>query len=323
MVVIGVIALLIAVLVPTVSRAFAVARSTICQNNLSQIGSTLTIERADRLAKGEADGWRFQPADTWPGVLFTVVSDTRLIVCPEDSSDVVQTHMFGSPLSMMQYRNLTPTGSLTGNQTRGVSVNLDDAGHQGEGAMNVGTRKGSDQFGEYLEIKCDDNSRVYFDGDTHDGLLRLYTNKNGKTVIKLMNHTCGEYNAILYCGKPLFTNASDPPGVNDPASPMFGWMGPTSSGKIGMEVVLGATYKCSYGMAVGSQNLKFPSHKALVMDYVTGQVDPLNADTPENLRKSARHMNRLNVLYADGAVGAAAPWQFDPTITANANLWQP
>jgi len=320
MVVIGVIALLVAVIVPSMSKMFAMARATICQNNLNKIDAALATDRAQRLSNGARDGWGFQSADTWPGVPFNVVPNVHMFVCPEDNEEHEGWKGFGNPLAWMVYRNID---SSAWKPARNVEVCFADPDHQGWNHMNLGTCTGSDQYGQYIDIKMDDNSIVNAGTDGHDGWVRIYLDKGGKVVAKLMKYSCGEFNALLYCGKPLFVNPpTDTAGVTDPASEQYGWMGPGTS-KNGMEVVLGQTYDCSYAMAAGSEKLRLPAHKVLVIDYSKTIVDPADSDTQKRIYKAARHLGRLNVLHADGAVSRAWPSQIDPTLSQNANLWRP
>ena len=83
MVVLSVLALLVAVLLPTVTSVFAMARSTLCRNNLHQIATALATDRGQRLAAGLVAGWQFPVADAWPGVPYNVCPSPDIYVCPE------------------------------------------------------------------------------------------------------------------------------------------------------------------------------------------------------------------------------------------------
>jgi len=107
----------------------------------------------------------------------------------------------------------------------------------GLGFSYMGTRRGTDSRGDYIEIVLEDRVDIAvtantFDYDNGDGLMRVYLESTGRVVIKLLNYSCGERNCVRYHGKPLF-----PDEVTNPADPLYGWLGPGAS-KVGREVVL-------------------------------------------------------------------------------------
>jgi len=267
MIVIAIIGILLALLVPSFSGAWAVAYSTQCQLNLKHIYDAFIIFDGSEMAKGTvAEGYVFPDAEFWPGIPYLACPEPQVFTCP--CADV-------APYEFANDRPVTETGSDWGGdpeawpplppgaptpardlerkdlseflpdlkyacRNRGFEVGFADASHQGMGHMNLGTREGEDGQGKYIEIGLDDNSPVtagYIDSDGHDGVIRLYQQTGGKVIAKLLKYSCGEYNCVVYKGEPLFVSPSDPAAVTTPGSDRYGWLGPGTS-KNGMEVVL-------------------------------------------------------------------------------------
>jgi prepilin-type N-terminal cleavage/methylation domain-containing protein/prepilin-type processing-associated H-X9-DG protein len=319
MVVIVILGLLLALLVPAGQQAWSVVRITICRNNLYHIYQTFGTAAADSRLSNSGQTPFFPKPDAWIGTAISYSETSNILLCPE-TEDKVQETTLSNPLSHLAYVH----------RVRSFQVAFDDPGHQGFGHMNLGTWTGSDERGDYIDIGTNDNVPIaenyWNDGgaESHDGIIRIYLDAGGRTIAKLMRYSCGEYNCVLYDGKPLFTAASDPAGVTDPSSQMYGWMGPSSS-KVGMEVELGvvATSSCSYGMAKGAELFGTGHHKILVMDYGKPIVDPTISASHDLLLKAGRHMGQINILFTDGSINSFGPTEIDPLIPRNAVFWSP
>jgi prepilin-type processing-associated H-X9-DG protein len=267
-IVIAIIGILLALLVPGFSGAWAVAYATQCQLNLRHIYEAFIIFDGSEMAKGTvAEGGLFPDAEFWPGIPYLACPEPQVFACP--CADA-------SPYEFANDRPVDPeTGGPSGwdpeawpplppvsptpppqpdrksldeflqklryvHRVRGFEVGFADPAHQGLGHMNLGTREGADGRGQYIEIGLDDNSVVtanYMDNDGHDGIIRLYQQSDGQVIAKLMKYSCGELNCVLYKNEPLFTSPADPAYVTNPADPGYGHLGPGAS-KNGMEVVL-------------------------------------------------------------------------------------
>jgi len=321
LVVIVILGLLLALLVPAVQHAWALARMTICRGNLHHIYQTFAVSSAD--SSRRVGGTTFFPTpEAWVGTAIRYSETSNILSCPEFSAEVVQgtagQGTAGNPLSRLAYVH----------RVRNFQVPFDDPAHQGFGHMNLGTWTGSDARGEYIEIGLNDNSPItenYINTyESHDGIIRVYLDVGGETIAKLIKYSCGEYNCVLFDGKPLFVGPDDPAGVTDPASKMYGWMGPGTS-KNGMEVDLGAggTATCSYGMAKGAEQFGAAHHKILVMDYDKYIADPTISEMHDLLQTAARHSGQINVLFTDGSVLSFGPTEIDPLIPGHAYLWAP
>jgi len=316
LVVIVILGLLLALLVPAGQQAWAVARTTICRNNLYHIYQTFGTAAADsRLSNSAASGQTpfFPKPVDWMGTAIKYSETSNILVCSETDDKVQVGVPAGNPLSRMVYVHNVSATPLH------FEIRFDDPSHQGFGKMNLGTWTGSDARGEYIEIGLNDNSPItenyYSSSESHDGIIRVYLNDGGKVFAKLMKYSCGEYNCVLYDGKPLF-----PGGVTDPASSEYGWL----KGKVGMEVELeGTAGVCSYGMAKGAELFGTGHHKILVMDYDKSIVDPTVSASHDLLLKAGRHFGRINILFTDGSIISFGPTEIDPLIPGNAYFWSP
>ncbi len=314
LVVIVILGLLLAILAPAGQQVWAVARNTICRNNLYHIYQTFGTAAADSRLSNSGETPFFPKPGAWMGTAISYSETSNILVCPEwrgeggEEGEVQAGAPEANPLSRMVYVH----------RVRNFQVAFDDPAHQGFGHMNLGTWTGSDERGDYIEIGLNDNSPItenyWSQGESHDGIIRIYLNDGGKVIVKLMKYSCGEYNCVLLDGEPLF-----PGGDTDPASPAYGWL----KGKVDMEVELGATGVCSYGMAKGAELFGTGHHKILVMDYDKLVVDPTVSASHDLLLKAGRHMGKINVLFTDGSILSFGPTEIDPLIPRNASFWAP
>jgi prepilin-type N-terminal cleavage/methylation domain-containing protein/prepilin-type processing-associated H-X9-DG protein len=322
LVAIGMVALLVSLLAPGLNRAWDVLKATMCRENLRRIHEAFKLHKADAIAR-RTDQWPFFPeADAWPMIPYEILTEGQnMFICPATDDQLGESDMgIRNPLSRLVYRNID---SSPWKPARNIEICFADPAHQGWGNMHLGTEPGVDERGPYIDIRLDDNSIVNAKSDGHDGWLRLWENVGGKTIIKLMKYSCGEYNAVLFDGQPLFTKASDPAGVTDPNSQQYGWLGPGTS-KNGMEVELGQkSMTCSYGMTLGCENFRPGSHKILVADYVERILDPTESEVQDKMQEAARHLGQMNVLFSDGSVDSFTPMEIDPLLATNGLLWKP
>jgi prepilin-type processing-associated H-X9-DG protein len=328
LVVLSILAVLGAIFLPSFGRARAVSRATICRNNLRRICDGLAVRVAKLSLISGGQPTHYPMAEEWPFVPFSdFLPVPQVFVCPETDDEIV---IESGVLSNLVYIN---RDSSDWKPARNIEIRFDDPHHQGLGHKHLGTRRGSDERGDYIEVGLDDNSIVterYMDNDGHDGIIRIYFNdrRTGRAIAKLMAYSCREYNTVLAGGKPLFVNypdeppdGADPDMVTDPNHEAYGWLGPGRS-KVGMEVQLGAM-SCSYGMTRGSEKFRAGSGRILVLDYDETIVDPGASNVQDMLQQGARHLGRLNVLYTDGSVRRRGPTEIDPLIPGNARLWRP
>lgn len=319
LVVIAVIALLLMIIMPTYQHAAALTRATLCRNNLHKL-STAFGTHAGGASAGSVKGATSLPgADSWPAVPYSVCPVPTLFICPEKEERSIYT----TPKNPMEGLRFTNSGSGAWINQRGWDIPFTEEGRRVgiDSCLYLGTRRGKDSRGDYIEVGIDDNVAVttsYMDNDGHDGLLRVYLEPNGKVVIKLMKFNCGENQCVLYFGKPLFPDNLH----TDPTDPFYGWLGPSPS-KNGMERELSRGMQCSYGINERSGALRYGDGRVLLVDYDKVIVNLSNAEFPKLMSDAAkRHLGKLNMLLADGAVQTTTPIQLDPLLGGK-KLWEP
>jgi prepilin-type processing-associated H-X9-DG protein len=384
LVVVAIIGILLALLIPSVGTAWDVALDTQCKCNLNRIFQAFGVFAAGGDTGRVLGESQFYPrVEYWPAVPYIVCDDARIFSCPQadaqprdpgedDPFDPAVFDPGGSggsgtggsggttppPSAPEDYSRLEEVlGDLKyACRNRGFEICFADPAHQGLGHMNLGTRRGQNERGKYIEIGTKDCSPVdeaYFKpGSGNDGIIRIQEDADGRITATLVAYWCAEKNCVTYRGEPLFVSPSDPPDVRNPASIYYGWMGPGSS-KQGMEVELvqpppapqqragggeerlnvwGATEETlalvarmtsDYGMARDGGTYRTGQSKPVVMDFCRRVADPEQADFARQLGRSARHSGYLNVLFSDGSVRAAGPSELDPMLLGNSNLWNP
>ncbi|HUS44918.1 MAG TPA: type II secretion system protein [Phycisphaerae bacterium] len=314
LIVIVILGVLLALLVPVGSRAWAVAHATWCRDNLRQIYNGFYVHRAQA---GELAGL-FPKAEQFPFIPKTAMESPRTFICPEDDHDA---DAGGGQMAVTDLLALL----VYINRPRSLEISFADPDHQGFGHMHLGTWEGSDAKGDYIEIGLNDNSPItenYINNwESHDGIIRVYPNIGGTAIAKLIKYSCGEYNCVLFDGQPVFVSPSD---TTDPNNEAYGWLGPDTS-KNGMEVELGVTVamRCSYGMTVGAEQFQSGVHKILVIDHPKLRADYTRPDFQEMLEESARHLGYINILFSDGSVQSFSPMEIDPLVPDNHRLWEP
>jgi len=387
LVVVAIIGILLGLLIPGLGTAWDVALDTQCKSNLHRIFQAFGVFAASGSTGRVLGESQFYPrVEYWPAVPYIVCEDARIFSCPQadaqprepDEDDPFDPAVFDTggsggsggtggggttppppPSGPDDYFRLEEVlGDLKyACRNRGFEISFADPGHQGLGRMNLGTRRGQNERGKYIEIGTKDCSPVdeaYFKpGSGNDGIIRVQEDADGRITATLVAYWCAEKNCVLYRGEPLFVSPSDPPDVRNPASIYYGWMGPGSS-KQGMEVELseprppppepgggggeerlnvwGATEETlalvarmtsDYGMARDGGTLRTGQSKPVVMDFCRRVADPERADFARQLGRSARHSGYLNVLFSDGSVRAAGPSELDPMMPGNEMLWRP
>lgn len=385
LVVVAIIGILLGLLIPGLGTAWDVALDTQCKCNLNRIFQAFGVFAAGGDTGRVLGESQFYPrVEYWPAIPYIVCEDARIFSCPQadaqpreptedDPFDPAVFDTGGSggsgaggsggttpppPSGPDDYSRLDEVmGDLKyACRNRGFEICFADPGHQGLGHMNLGTRRGQNEQGKYIEIAtvdCSPATEAYFERGGNDGILRVQENADGRITAILVKYSCAEKNCVTYRGEPLFVSPSDPPDVRNPASIYYGWMGPTTS-KQGMEVELseprpppppegagggqdrlnfwGATEETlalvarmtsDYGMAREGGTLRTGQSKPVVMDFCQRVADPERADFARQLGRSARHSGQLNVLFSDGSVRAAGPSELDPMMPGNEMLWRP
>jgi len=308
LVAVGIIAILVAVMLPELSTARALARSAICRHNLSQISAGFA-SAASEYSKGRGAAMAYPNARDWPGVPYTFVPYDRLFICPEDNPgdwDLIAGLEYISGYSPNPHYPFVdgyigPAGKIC---SRG--------------------RRGSDENGEYWEFVFEEafayehgcdfyDQRPWYPGGSYysdnDGVFRIYDNIPGRgRVLKLHEYTCYAGNTATLFGEGLFDRKG------------------TLEGYKGCERVLTAFYT-SYGMNRNCHQYRVAPDTVVAIDFEQDKddidfvADPDRQDINDRLNLSGRHLGRINTLSADGSVQGRYPGELYPQT--NPDAWSP
>jgi prepilin-type N-terminal cleavage/methylation domain-containing protein/prepilin-type processing-associated H-X9-DG protein len=320
MVVIAVVALLMAMVVPSMSSVFALSRAKICQNNLKRLSDAFSASSSGRvLMRAGAGGVRqvletFPKPMAWPTVPMDAVPDPVIYKCPED--EVKEGGAVNDMFKLLEYVN--PFGRFPMNTLGGES-------------FYYISRTGEDSRGSYTEYCLqDDNGNgqfalMDFNGwiDT-DGFVRVYhsgeifvpasvpttgdfSGVHGPAVSNGFN-TCGDKNLIYFRGKPAFGSEGRLKDHRGQYFQLEDW-------SIGEGT--------NYGINSYASKYPFGAKCIVLVDYkeeIIVEVDtPLEAE--ELLLKSGRHLGKANYLWGDGSVRNATPMDLSPRLYPE--LWTP
>ncbi|MGB2822551.1 MAG: prepilin-type N-terminal cleavage/methylation domain-containing protein [Phycisphaerae bacterium] len=318
MVVISIISLLTAILLPSMSSIYSLARATICRGNLRRLSDAFSISSGGKAVRG-ADSYgagrvvsAFPEPMGWPTIPSDAVADEAIYTCPEDPVKI----SFKTMLKALEYK--CPYGFFPLTMTEGMSTFYHG-------------RRGSDEKGSYTEYHLQDDEGNGQLGmfDWHgwydiDGFVRVYDTGlvwipssipdtpqfSGAYVINPGKrdglNTCGDINAIYYNGQPAFGPAGMLRDHRDEWHQLPNWRSSVSNYGIN---------SYAYEYAYGDKCIVLVDYKELIVE-----VDkPIDAE--EKLLNSARHLGEVNYLRADGAVKTASPMDISPRL--NLPAWRP
>jgi prepilin-type N-terminal cleavage/methylation domain-containing protein/prepilin-type processing-associated H-X9-DG protein len=297
LVVLAVIVVLVTILVPSISKAAAVARSTLCQGNLQRLGTVLGfVNQVGANASATMTPGRavtvYPDWHGWPYQAQGACSDSRLFKCIEDARGAVD---------MAQVRRRVEYRSTYGG---GIVIPL-----AGEVENNyVLSRRGPDYTEYVFEEAGNINQGFWVVGSHNDGWLKLYDNG----LLKVVSCNCGGDNQLWIDGKPAFG-----PNPNDHNSTQ---MRP-NVGKT-LRTNLRDSSITSYGVNTYAHRYPYGSNVLVLMDLDDLSASPNDPSrTRAALSASRRHLGRLNTLMADGTVHTKGLSQLDPLL--NRSLWDP
>ncbi len=305
LVVVGIIALLVAVLLPQLSTARSLARAAVCRHNLHQISAGFRMA-AEAPPVGGAAATPHPDPLRFPGIPYSHLPKEQVFLCPEDDAGDWQI----GPNLEWRY------GSF-------ISRFVD--GYSSGGYRVCRSRRGQDGAGWYTEYVFEDNPawsglQTLFSEDNpdypncpdysnNDGIYRLYDDHPaGGRLMRMQYVTCGMDNRAYAFNKPMF-------GVDERVGL-----------HLGDEILLGSIYT-SYGINARLGRHAVSPDTIVLMDYETSDqdmgfvADPDGANVNARLNGSGRHLGRINVLFADDSIRSMYPGQLYPQ--SNAGPWSP
>ncbi len=284
LVVVGIIALLVSLLVPSLGSARTLARSTSCQSNLRQIGQAFVASANN----SEANAGRLFPApNAWPAIPRNVLPDDHIYQCPEEK---------------IVYYNLNEYYIHT--NTRG-GVDIPFAENKQSGLC----RLISENSQSYLYGFEDGNYPDLWTGSI-DIYIRVY-----KTIPQYaVNETQswqGSGSGVL----SLYRAGTVVPGWEDFRRVARGasFQMATGNSSYGYNVQ-------AHGANLPTNTVVVLDYPARVANTPTDAIDL----TANLIKAARRHNGKLNLLFADSSVRSMGPTQIDPKLNAeNARRWTP
>lgn len=289
LVVIGIAALLLSILLPTMSRARIESRSAVCKANLRSIYHAGQLWR-NNLKEGNND-----PVDYWRGSFGRYSGSAEIFSCPEDDVDTgqMETLMFnyvlrvkngaGQDLGFFLELQEGPWADIHNMTDTSYEVWIEDSRGVADNSRNdiyVTVTKNPDGTFQ-LSLRRRAGIGYHFD---------LIDTATGQTI-KVNMGDDGQPTAL-----PAVTGYRSSYALNDMADPLFG-----KSHKV---------WALDYikGQPVAYANDDWTKTQFLQNNQV----------------KMARHGGYINVLFGDGSVDGMIPPALTPKNTVNkANLWVP
>ena len=316
MVVIAIVGLLVAIVVPSMSSVYSLARQTFCCNNLQRLGEAFTISSSGKAMRLKSAGTSeivsaYPKAMAWPTVPRDAIDEPTIYECPEEP---VKKNAAQDMFKLLEY--VCPYGRFPMDTMGGAST------------FYI-SRVGEDEKGVYTEYMLQDDygngqfEMMDFQGwhDT-DGFVRVYhsgsiwipsrvpdtpefTGAHGPGYPNRLN-TCPDLNAIYYRGKPAFGAEGRTRNHRDKTYPLPDWnVGGTNYG----------INSYAYRYAYGSKCVVLVDYPELIVEVDTA------VKTEELLLQSGRHLGKLNYLRGDGSVRTVRPMDLSPRLHIEA--WDP
>ena len=332
LVVIAVIALLVAVIMPTLNSAFAYQRYINCAHNLSELGVAYGTMFANRRLNGETgigaldSGWpkEFEPYVASSQTVFWCPATEGVGNCKQASLDAYydEVYISGAYQGAMSLSESASPWVWRLSQTQ-FNVFLSSPGH-GQGYNYVGYIPDSNPNLYYYLLE-DNAWKGGGDKDFYDIIFKIETDGVNSTITCVVGITGYVHNFYVVKG-----------GVKD-----IIWADCRKFN--GQSVQVKGVGISSYGVnTVADQVLPGSGGKILIMDYdfITAAGSPYDEtggraqqlaknwlpdpNNPSNGPRFARHYRKANVLFTDGSVKLMSIADIDPRVLTNcAQFWNP
>ena len=352
LIVLAIVVLIATFVVPTIRRAAAMGRQTICKNNLAKLGQAhFTLQARNRMMVAL---YNRTLSATWSGVLIPFIGrDGRLLICPEAPAAHHDTKpRFGQSDwydMVWDFFNFTPPtwesssfGDMWEGDTGVPSMwKMNDEDYEIWAANRQagwGTLNHNKEFLTQYSPGQDPNSYWILFEDSA-GEMMSPTEGDGRDFVDFDVHVVekgpGVYEFMFYdygnsVARHWVIDADDewheiPPQCENGFGP-FDWAdAPTNYGMAKHQdpAVDPSVRKQSMPIAAGS-------HKVLMLDYNRLKCelgpplpDPNDENSYEN-NVSARHLGRCNYLFGDGSVSDFHPDEMSPRDPVNFEAyWYP
>jgi len=314
LVVVAILALLVAILGPSLNKTMMHARATKCATNLRRI-SEAVISRQTR----EPNAVFFAPS--WQQAMLPYVDHNEdIYVCTEyadDDEGATETALTELVYFQVKAGNNTYQVELT-EGTQVVKLN-ESQFQQAKAAGWLSDAGSSDHMPRDKWKYIDDGTGVYWlcmedfgsDMDYKDVMTRVTDRNDGTTELLLTSGFTGHRNSLM----SKIDNSE------------IVYIGSRNQGKT--HAVETGSAKTSYGMNMEAPNILKDGSKMLVMDYnwiVARASHDWSKQEGEikGVPNFARHMGKMNVLLAGQEVIRMSPDEVDPGDSINMmSLWMP
>ena len=324
LIVLALLGLLLAIVLPTFGRAWAISRRAMCQANLTHISQAYNIRRGEEAA---AEMPRLM-ADHWARILLPYVDyHSMAYLCPEDEDPVsglpdVKLHVVGRTynfemMSLYPYWLEYAARDVPGGTPATWKVNEETYyivnPSQGKNIVDILPQytPGLDRRVYWFlfdDERGEDPLSLGGDRDLEDMRIRVFENRRNMLEITCKRgYTIYHYEMLGPDGE-IYTSIGE--GNNGP----FFFQGAD---------------KISYGMNWQAEHITKGQDKILMLDYETevcnvGDDAPLAPGESWDLMKAPRHFDKCNVLFASGQIRSMSPDEIDPDFSATYDhYWNP
>jgi prepilin-type N-terminal cleavage/methylation domain-containing protein/prepilin-type processing-associated H-X9-DG protein len=315
MIVVSIIAILISLLLPSLTAAKSAARTAMCASNMRQLFIGIRTATVDSRLKDKAPF----TAATWVAQVAPYVEGGPAVtVCPED--DVTQDSAGGGDYSLSVW-------GWAKSWWNGAAVQ----GWDGKFQFAEGPRSKIHQAGEtiprtggytvpdlpngyVIQFEDWDVNKSGLNGTGTPDLILEVTQSAGEMTIKVVfSSTAGNFAVLDPDDNPVWT------GLKQKVGQSFSFPGGAAS---------------SYGVNDVIDQAQLASGKLLMVDYEKSLVSVAGAaatddwndyiDPDTNRHTFARHNGKMNAMYTDGSLFLTAVSEIDPdTADALQTYWQP